>query len=169
MTLGVNGDPTAEYWRAQALASLGRTAEALAIYQKVANSSSAIAPEAGFGEAEMLRILNRDDEAIARYSMLFRDPRIGSRAQLQVADIVSRPGRYHERLALIEQGPNEYSGGAQGAAFSTWSIGADFALAGEGYCHLRVDFEASSRCRSFHHHGGTVRNRGGASSGADAG
>lgn len=78
--------PATKFWRAQALASLGRTAEALPLYQAVA-SSSPFTVEARFGEAEMLRSLNRADDAIERFSTLFRDPNLGVRAQLRAVEL----------------------------------------------------------------------------------
>lgn len=84
---GLTDDAEAEFWRAQALATVARPAEALPIYQKLAQPNSAKAPEARFGAAEMLRLLNRRDEAIQEFSLLFRDPRLSVRAQLRAIDL----------------------------------------------------------------------------------
>jgi TolA-binding protein len=77
-----------KFWRGQALASLGRPVEALSFYhQAAAEKNSALHVDALFGEAEMLRALNRVDEAIQKFSPLFRDPNFGIRAQLRVAEL----------------------------------------------------------------------------------
>jgi outer membrane protein assembly factor BamD (BamD/ComL family) len=79
--------PLAKFWRAQALASLGRPAEALALYQDAAIPGRPFSAEANFGEAEMLRELNRKDEALEKFSLLFRDPNLGVKAQLRAAEL----------------------------------------------------------------------------------
>jgi predicted negative regulator of RcsB-dependent stress response len=80
--------PLSKFWRAQALANLGRPAEALALYQQAnAAGDSSISMEANFGEAEMLRALNRTQEAIEKYSSLFRDRDWGARSQLRTAEL----------------------------------------------------------------------------------
>ena len=80
--------PASSFWRGQALASLGRPVEALPAYeQAVADENSAFHAAALFGEAEMLRALNRDDEAIRKFSSLFRDPNFGVRAQLRTVEL----------------------------------------------------------------------------------
>ena len=56
--------PESKFWRAQALASLHRPTEALALYEQVKNDpKSAFRANATFGAAEMLRELNRPDAA----------------------------------------------------------------------------------------------------------
>ena len=76
--------PIAKFWRGQALASLGRPGEALSFYeQAAAQENSPFRADALFGEAEMLRALNRPEDALERYSSLFRDPNYGARAQLR--------------------------------------------------------------------------------------
>jgi tetratricopeptide (TPR) repeat protein len=80
--------PATKFWRAQALASLGRPAEALPLYQQaggIANSPFHIG--ALFGEAEMLRALDRSDDALQKLSAMFRDPDFGVRAQLRAAEL----------------------------------------------------------------------------------
>jgi predicted negative regulator of RcsB-dependent stress response len=80
--------PLSKFWRAQALASLGRPAEALSLFQQAnAAGDSSIGAETNFGEAEMLRALNRTQEAIEKYSSLFRDRDWGVRAQLRTAEL----------------------------------------------------------------------------------
>ena len=77
----------AKFWRGQALAELDRPAEALPLYHEAAAGDSAVAVRARFGEAEMLRALQRNDEAIEQFSTLFRDPQFGVRAQLRAAEL----------------------------------------------------------------------------------
>jgi outer membrane protein assembly factor BamD (BamD/ComL family) len=80
--------PAWTFWRGQALARLGRTAEALSAYTKAAaNENSRFRVNALFGEAEMLRGLNRIEEAIQKFSGLFRDPDFGVRSQLRAAEL----------------------------------------------------------------------------------
>ncbi|HXX41214.1 MAG TPA: tetratricopeptide repeat protein [Chthoniobacterales bacterium] len=79
--------PATKFWRAQALASLGRATEALPLYQQAITDRSPFAAEARFGEAEMLRSLNRTDESIERFSALFRDPNLGVRAQVRAVEL----------------------------------------------------------------------------------
>jgi TolA-binding protein len=80
--------PITKFWRAQALASLGRAAEALSLYEEAAaQENPPFRADALFGEAEMLRALNRVDEAIEIFSSLFRDPNFGFRAQLRAVEL----------------------------------------------------------------------------------
>ncbi len=77
-----------KFWRAQALAALRRPAEAVPLYREVtANERSPFHAAAIFGEAEMLRALGRADEALQKFSSLFRDQQWGVRAQLRVAEL----------------------------------------------------------------------------------
>jgi tetratricopeptide (TPR) repeat protein len=77
-----------KFWRAQALATLRRPAEAVPLYREVtANERSPFHAAAIFGEAEMLRALGRADEALQKFSSLFRDQQWGVRAQLRVAEL----------------------------------------------------------------------------------
>lgn len=80
--------PVAKFWRAQALASLGRSAEALSLYKEAAaQENSPFRAGALFGEAEMLRALSRPEDALQTISSLFRDPNYGTRAQLRAAEV----------------------------------------------------------------------------------
>src|ERR1700730_12976008 len=57
--------PSTKFWRAQALASLHRWAEALPLYEEVAaDESSPFRGDALFGAGEMLRTLERQKEAL---------------------------------------------------------------------------------------------------------
>jgi outer membrane protein assembly factor BamD (BamD/ComL family) len=76
-------------WRAQALASLQRWPEALALYQKVAaQSRSLFRSTALFGQAEALRALNRSDEALEAYARLLGDQQWNDRAQLRSIELL---------------------------------------------------------------------------------
>jgi tetratricopeptide (TPR) repeat protein len=80
--------PVAKFWRAQALASLGRSGEALSFYeQAAAQENSPFRADTVFGEAEMLRALNRPEDALHKYSLLCRDPNYGARAQLRAVEL----------------------------------------------------------------------------------
>ena len=79
---------TANFWRAQLLASLHREAEALAAYQRVASDqSSTLHDDALFGAGEMLRALGRRDEALQVFAPLFRVPKWSVGAQLRAAEL----------------------------------------------------------------------------------
>ena len=80
--------PSADFWRAQLLASSRREAEALPLYRQIAaDNNSDLRMDALFGAAEMLRALGRTDEALQSFSVLFRDPRWNVRAQLRAAEL----------------------------------------------------------------------------------
>ncbi|MDP9187104.1 MAG: tetratricopeptide repeat protein, partial [Verrucomicrobiota bacterium] len=80
--------PSANFSRAQLLATSRHEAEALALYRQIAaNSNSGLRMDALFGAAEMLRALGRTDAALQSLSELFRDPKWNSRAQLRAAEI----------------------------------------------------------------------------------
>src|SRR5213080_4710492 len=77
-----------KFLRAQALAELNRYGEALPLYHEVANNNSV--PQraaAAFGAGEMLRALDRADEAIRAYRALENDPRFGISARLREAEL----------------------------------------------------------------------------------
>jgi len=80
--------PSANFSRAQLLATSRHEAEALALYRQIAaDSNSGLRMDALFGAAEMLRALGRTDAALQSLSELFRDPKWNSRAQLRAAEI----------------------------------------------------------------------------------
>src|SRR6476659_11237594 len=61
----------AKFWRAQALASLHRWAEALQLYEELASDErSPFRSAATFGAAEMLRGLGKHDEALKKFALL---------------------------------------------------------------------------------------------------
>jgi outer membrane protein assembly factor BamD (BamD/ComL family) len=85
---GVRDSTSGKFLRAQAFAALNRPGEALPLYREVANNSSA--PQraaAAFGAGEMLRALDRVDEAIRAYHDLENDPRFGISARLREAEL----------------------------------------------------------------------------------
>src|SRR5439155_1303416 len=78
----------AKFWRAQALASLHRWADALPLYQEpAAKPTSPFRAAATFGAAEALRALERPDEAVAKLTALVRDKEWAARAQLRLAEL----------------------------------------------------------------------------------
>lgn len=80
--------PAAKFWRAQALASLHRWAEALPIYEQLAATGpSALRDDAIFGAGEMLRALGRKDEAVRKFSSLVDSQQWSVRAQLRTVEI----------------------------------------------------------------------------------
>ena len=63
------------FCRAQALATLGRWAEALSLYQQVAaQATSPLRSKALLGQAQALRALRRPEEALQVFAVLFPDP-----------------------------------------------------------------------------------------------
>jgi TolA-binding protein len=85
--------PSAKFWRAQALASLHRWAEALALYGELAaDQSSPFYRPATFGAAEMLRALKRLDEALVKLSVLIPDKQWSAQAHLRSAELYIEKG-----------------------------------------------------------------------------
>jgi TolA-binding protein len=77
-----------KYWQAQALAGLHRPAEALLLYKQVAaDEHSPFRADAIFGAGEMLRALNRPDEAAQRFLELSHDPIWSVRARLRATEL----------------------------------------------------------------------------------
>jgi tetratricopeptide (TPR) repeat protein len=77
-----------KFLRAQAYAGLARYDEALPLYREVAQSNDAQRAAATIGTAEMLRSLDRVDEAINTYHGLENDPRFGVSARLREAELL---------------------------------------------------------------------------------
>ena len=76
-------------WRAQALATLERWPEALALYQKVVGqNASPFRSTALFGQAEALRAVQRSEEAIQTYAQLLGDQQWNDRAQLRSIELL---------------------------------------------------------------------------------
>jgi len=80
--------PWAKFWRAQALASLNRWADALPLYEELTTDrASAFFGAAVFGTAEMLRALGKRQEALRKFDLLLQDKKWGTRAQLRAAEL----------------------------------------------------------------------------------
>ena len=68
----------AKFWRAQALASLSRWADALPLYEELSNDVSPLQRAAVFGAGDALRALERPEEALSKL-FLWRAIRNGAR------------------------------------------------------------------------------------------
>ncbi|HEY2143097.1 MAG TPA: tetratricopeptide repeat protein [Candidatus Udaeobacter sp.] len=80
--------PAAKFWRAQALAGLNRWADALPLYEEVANDrGSRFHGAAVFGTAEMLRALGKRQQALKELNLLLHDKEWATRAQLRAAEL----------------------------------------------------------------------------------
>ncbi|MBO0696668.1 MAG: tetratricopeptide repeat protein, partial [Verrucomicrobia bacterium] len=96
--------PWATFWRAQAFASLNRWAEALPLYEQLANSEgSSFRSAAIFGAAEMLRALGRRDEALNKFTLLVHDPEWSTRAHLRAAELCIETGDVKNARRLLEE------------------------------------------------------------------
>ena len=96
--------PSAKFWRAQALASLHRWAEALALYEELAaDESSSLHGAAILGAAEMLRALQRWDEALAKLSVLVRDKERATQAQLRSAELYIDKGDAADARRVLDE------------------------------------------------------------------
>ncbi|MFZ1219723.1 MAG: tetratricopeptide repeat protein [Chthoniobacterales bacterium] len=81
--------PAVVLWRAQALATVQRWADALPLYRQIASQSgSSLRAMALFGQAETLRALNRAEEALQVFGILFSDPQWSGRAQLRSVELL---------------------------------------------------------------------------------
>jgi outer membrane protein assembly factor BamD (BamD/ComL family)/predicted negative regulator of RcsB-dependent stress response len=81
--------PAVALWRAQALASVQRWADALPLYQQAASQAgSSLRAMALFGQAEALRALHRADEALQLFGFLVSDPQWSGRAQLRSVELL---------------------------------------------------------------------------------
>lgn len=78
--------PTTKFWQAQALAGLGRWAEALPFYQR-AGSEPALRAEALFGQAEAFRSLGQNEEALQTLTLLANEEKWKTRARLRAAEL----------------------------------------------------------------------------------
>lgn len=96
--------PWATFWRAQAFASLHRWAEALPLYEQLADSQgSPFRSAAIFGAAEMLRALGRRDEALKKFTLLVHDQEWSTRAQLRAAELCIETGDAKDARRLLEE------------------------------------------------------------------
>ena len=102
--LRLRQSPSANFWRAQLLASSHREAEALALYRQIAaDRNSNLGSDALLGAAEMLRALGRTDEALQSFSELFHDPKWTVRAQLRAAELYLDKSDAVEARRLLEK------------------------------------------------------------------
>jgi TolA-binding protein len=96
--------PWAKFWRAQALASLLRWADALPLYEQVASSErSPFRAASTFGTAEMLRALGKHDEALKKFTLLIHDKEWGTRAQLRATELYIETGDATNARRLLEE------------------------------------------------------------------
>jgi len=94
----------AEFWRAQAFASLDRWGEALPLYEQLANEEgSRFRTAAIFGTAEMLRALGRRDEALKKFTPLIHDKEWATRARLRAAELYIETGDATGARRLLEE------------------------------------------------------------------
>jgi outer membrane protein assembly factor BamD (BamD/ComL family) len=99
--------PWAEFWRAQALASLNRWADALPLYDELATAQgSQFRRAAIFAAAEMLRGLGNRAEALRKLKLLFHDKDWATRAQLRAAELyIEMADAPNARRLLAEMRP----------------------------------------------------------------
>jgi hypothetical protein len=95
--------PWAKFWRAQALATLHRWADALPLYQELINATSPFQKAAVFGAGETLRALGKRQQALTKFNLLLHDPEWGIRAQLRSAELYIELGNASEARRLLEQ------------------------------------------------------------------
>ena len=95
--------PWAKFWRAQALASLHRWADALPLYEELSNESSPFRKAAIFGAGEMLRALGKRQDALGKFILLLHDKEWGTRAELRAAELHIELGNAPEARQLLEQ------------------------------------------------------------------
>jgi len=96
--------PWAKFWRAQALASLHRWADALPLYEELATKKDSLFQAAAtFGAAEMLRALGQRDEALRKLSLLFHDEGWATRAQLRAAELYIEIADASNARRLLEE------------------------------------------------------------------
>jgi tetratricopeptide (TPR) repeat protein len=93
----------AKFWRAQALASLRRWADALPLYDELATSSSKFQRAAVFGSGEALRALGKRQESLRRFLALVHDKEWGTRAQLRAAELYIQSDNGTEARLLLGQ------------------------------------------------------------------
>src|SRR5437762_957446 len=96
--------PWAKFWRAQALASLHRWADALPLYEElVMKKDSLFQPAATFGAAEMLRALGKREEALKKLILLFHNAEWATRAQLRAAELYIEIADAPDGRRLLEE------------------------------------------------------------------
>jgi len=95
--------PWARFWRSQALATVQRWAEALPLYEELANETSPFQKAAVFGCGETLRALGKRSEALVKFLVLVHDKEWGTRAQLRAAEMYIQLSDAPEARRLLEQ------------------------------------------------------------------
>jgi len=95
--------PWAKFWRAQALATLHRWADALPLYEQLTNETSPFQQAAIFGAGETLRALGKRHEALKKFLLLIHDKQWATRAQLRAAELYIELGNASETRRILEQ------------------------------------------------------------------
>ena len=95
--------PWAKFWRAQAMATLHRWADALPLYQELTNETSPFQRAAVFGAGETLRALGKRQQALAKFNLLVHDKEWSTRAQLRAAELLIELGNAPDARRLLEQ------------------------------------------------------------------
>jgi len=95
--------PWTKFWRAQALASLHRWADALPLYEELTDESSPFQRAAIFGAGETLRALGKCQDALRKFILLAHDKKWGARAQVRAAELHIELGNAPEARRLLEQ------------------------------------------------------------------
>src|SRR5262249_53672497 len=95
--------PWAKFWRAQALASLHRWADALPLYDGLTEDTSPFQRAAVFGAGDALRALGKRQDALRKFILLTHDKEWGTRAQLRAAELYIELGNAPEARRLLEQ------------------------------------------------------------------
>jgi tetratricopeptide (TPR) repeat protein len=96
--------PWAKFWRAQAVASLHRWAEALPLYEELATDErSSFHQPATFGAAEMLRALGRWDEALTRLALLLHDKDWATQALFRSAELYIDKGDASNARRVLDE------------------------------------------------------------------
>jgi TolA-binding protein len=96
--------PWAKFWRAQAFANRHRWAQALPLYEQLADSErSPFRTAATFGAAEMLRALGKHDEALKKFTLLIHDKEWGTQARLRAAELYIETGDATSARRLLEE------------------------------------------------------------------
>src|SRR6185437_6869969 len=94
--------PWAKFWRAQALASLRRWADALPLYEELSNDNSPFQRAAVFGAGDSLRALGKRQDALKKFILLVRDKEWGTRAQMRAAELHIELNNAPEARRLLE-------------------------------------------------------------------
>lgn len=94
--------PWAKFWRAQALATLHRWADALPLYQELTNETSPFQKGAIFGAGEALRASGKRQQALTKFNLVINDKDWGIRAQLRAAELYLELGNASDARRLLE-------------------------------------------------------------------